>query len=173
MPHTTWTLPPARPIVDRRPSAAQIIGLLCVGLVVGIVGALLAVNYADSHRRPDVLNESGPWVPVVPGVEGSSEVALYMNMDASTLTTGCGAWDIAYVQDGVSLAFSELPPAPARCGSEAAKAHTWFVTQLAKTRTFAPAEFWSTPDPTVTFRGAEDEPLVAIAPELRSTWTSD
>ena len=109
MPHTQWTLPPARPIVDRRPSAAQIVGLLLAGLIVGIAGALVGVNYADSQRQPDVFNESGPWVPVMPDVAGVPETTLHMNMEFSQLTTGCGEWDIAYVQDGVNLTFSNFP----------------------------------------------------------------
>jgi len=172
MPHTQWTLPPARPIVDRRPSAAQIVGLLLAGLIVGIAGALVGVNYADSHRQPDVFNESGPWVPVMPDLAGVPETTLHMNMEFSQLTTGCGEWDIAYVQDGANITFSKLPPAPARCSPDAAEAHTWFVSQLANTRTFAPTDFWSTPNPTVTFNGADGMPLVAIAPESASTETS-
>lgn len=48
MTHTQWSLPDATPIVDRRPSAAQVIGLLVVGLILGALGAMVATNYADS-----------------------------------------------------------------------------------------------------------------------------
>jgi len=170
MAHKTWSLPPATPIVERLPRWPHVVGLLLAGLIVGVVGALIVVNYADSHTRPDPLNESGPWVAVMPGVAGASDISLEMNMEATTLTTGCGEWTIAYVQSGVRLTFSELPPAPARCHPEAAKAHTWFVTQLAATRSFSPAEFWSAPDgPTITFHGADGRALVAIATVPRST----
>ena len=148
-------------------------GLLLAGLIVGVAAALVGVNYADSQRQPDVFNESGPWVPVMPRDAGVPEIALHMNMEFSRLTTGCGDWTVAYVQDGVNLTFSELPPAPTRCAPAAARAHTWFVSQLANTRTFAPAEFWSTPNPTVTFYGADDRPLVAIVPGATPTVMSD
>ena len=170
MAHTTWTLPPATPIVDRRPTGAQIAGLLLAGLIVGVVGAMLAVNYADSQRRPDPLNETGPWVALMPHFVDGADTSLMMNLDATTLTTGCGEWRIGYTQTGTDLVFENLAPAPPSCSPQAAEAHTWFVSQLANTRSFAPGEFWSTSDtPTITLSDADGQALVAIAIEPRSS----
>ncbi len=167
MAHATWTLPPAIPIVDRRPTGAQIAGLLLCGLIIGVVGALLGINYADSQRRPDPLNETGPWVALMPGLAGGTDTSLMMNLASTTLTTGCGEWRIAYTQNGTDLVFGNLPPAPGSCRPPAAEAHTWFVSQLANTRSFAPAEFGSVPDnSTITFSDADGHALVAMAIEL-------
>jgi hypothetical protein len=125
---------------------------------------VVATNYADSQRRPDTLNETGPWFALVPNPGGEQAISLELNLEFSILNTGCGGWTVGYVQDGDALTFSNLPPAPDRCSAEAAKAHTWFVSQLADTRSFSPAEFWSTSDtPTLTFHGADGEALVAVA----------
>jgi hypothetical protein len=139
-------------------------------MILGIIGALVAVNYADSQRHPDPFNESGPWVAVMPSVVGATDISLEMNLGATTLTTGCGEWTIAYVQSGTDLTFSKLPPAPAGCHSAAARTHTWFVTQLADTQSFSPAEFWSASDtPTVTFNGVDGRARVALTTVPRST----
>jgi hypothetical protein len=168
MAHTAWTLPPSIPIVDHRPTRAQIAGLLLAGLIVGVIGALLAVNYADSQRRPDPLNETGPWVALMPRPADGADTSLMMALDASTLTTGCGEWRIGYTQNGTDLLFENLPPAPRSCSPDAAEAHTWFVSQLANTRSFAPAELGDTPDTsTITLSDADGQALVAIAIEPR------
>jgi hypothetical protein len=169
MAHTAWTLPPAIPIVDRRPTRAQIGGLLFAGLIVGVIGAVLAVNYADSQRRPDPLNETGPWVALMPRPVAGADTSLMMALNATTLTTGCGEWRIGYTQNGTNLVFENLPPAPRNCRPDAAEAHTWFVSQLANARSFAPAEFGVTPDTsTITLSDADGQALVAIAIEPRS-----
>lgn len=100
----------------------------------------------------------------MPKPRGEQAITLELNLEFSILNSGCGGWTVGYVQDGGALTYSNLPPAPRRCSAEAAKAHTWFVSRLADTRSFSPAEFWSTSDtPTVTFNGPDGEALVAVA----------
>jgi len=158
----TWTLPPGLPIVDRRPSKAQISGLLIVGCLIGLLLAWGVSSYAESQHRPDPLNESGPWVALVPGAGGQVGVSTF-DGDRGTLSTTCGQFPFSYAQSGTALAFTALPPAPKSCTGAAARTHDWFVGQLGEVASFAPAEFWRVSDsPTITLLDVSGQPLLTL-----------
>ena len=136
--------------------------LIVTGAALGLLAAWAVSNIAESQRRPDILNESGPWSAMVPAPDGRLGVA-HFDGASGALVTGCGEFDFAYTQDGTALTFADLPPAPKGCADRAAEAHTWFATELAQVRSFTPAEFWQVSyPPSITLLDAAGQPLLSL-----------
>lgn len=155
-------------IAETRPSKTHVAGFLALGCVVGLLLAWLGSSLAETQRRPDPLNESGPWRVLLPSDGGDLRI-LGFSGDTGRLETGCGKFQYSYSQSGSSLTFADLPPTPNECVGVAAMSHTWFIGQLAQTATFTPAEFWRTSDtPTITFLDGSSEPLMSLTIDPRS-----
>ena len=162
-----WTLTPAEPIApDPRPSRGQNIGLIALGVVFGLLLAWAGINFADSQRHPDPLNESGPWIVVgaPPVARATAPLTVVFAGGSLPITTGCGSFDARYSQDGTTLTFQDLPPASVRCTGVAAAQHRWLMGQLAQTASFTPGRWWDeTENPVVTLLDDAGEPLLALS----------